>query len=380
MSTIDIVTGAQYGSEAKGHVTAQIIQQYKKTGYGNLITNIRIGGPNAGHTVIDKNGIAFPLRTVPVAAALDPDADLYIAPGSEIELDVLIHEVNLLREHGHPVRNLYISGEATLLEKHHQKQETEAEMHEKIGSTGKGIGAARADRIMRTGKRIIDDYEARKTIFALKGQVLTATESLLYIGNQLEQHNRHIVIEGTQGYGLGLHAGHYPQCTSNDARAIDFLAMAGISPWAPGVTQVTPWLVARVYPIRVAGNSGPLKGETTWGELGLPEEKTTVTHKVRRVGEWDHKLIREAAIGNGLIPHQYQVNWSDHVPVGRIALTMVDQKIPEIAGVSHQLDLPKEVNAELMALLDEVENNAGTFVGMVTTSPSTAIIFDQFGV
>ena len=371
MSNIDIVVGAQYGSEAKGHVTAQLIKKYMYR--PGLTTNIRVGGPNAGHTVIDHDGNEFPLRTIPVGAAVDHDADLYIAPGSEIDLDVLVHEVNLLRSKGHPVRNLYVSGEATLLEEHHKKTETQAEIHEKIGSTGKGIGAARADRLMRNAKRVIDDYEARKTIFALKGQVLTATESLLYMGNQLNQWDRNIVIEGTQGYGLGLHAGHYPQCTSNDARAIDFLSMAGISPWAQGVKKITPWLVARVYPIRVAGNSGPMKGETTWAELGLPEEKTTVTHKIRRVGEWDCKLIREAAIANGLAPHQYQIDWTEMEPTGYVALTMVDQKIPEIAGKKRLVDLDRETYEKLNQLMDEVENNTGSFIGMITTSPHTAI-------
>lgn len=376
MSTIDIVTGAQYGSEGKGHVTAQLVQLYSDTDH--LVTNIRVAGPNAGHTVLDKAGNKFALRTVPVAAALNDEADLYIAPGSEIDLEVLVTEVNQLRDAGHAVRNLYISGEATLLEPKHRDDETKKQMHEKLGSTGKGIGAARADRIMRTAQRIQDSWEARTTIFALKAQVLSADESLLYIANQLKQNKRHIVIEGTQGYGLSLHAGRYPQCTSSDARAIDFLAMAGISPWAPGVERVTPWLVARVYPIRVAGNSGPLEGETTWKELGLPEEKTTVTQKVRRVGEWDQKLMREAALANGTVPHQYQVNWQHHESPGRVALTMVDQKIPQLYGLTSLDDLDDDTADQLDRLVEEVENNAGTRVGLFTTSPTTAIWNDQW--
>ena len=364
MSTIDIVTGAQYGSEGKGHVTAQLVKR-RSQGllHHNKITNIRVAGPNAGHTVIDDNGVAYPLRTIPVAAAIDPTADLYIAPGSEIDLEVLIAEVNLLRENGHELRNLYVSGEATLLEKKHQKTETKMRMHENIGSTGKGIGAARADRIMRTAKRVIDDWEARTTIFSLKGQILSHDEELLYMANQLRQDNRAIIIEGTQGYGLGLHAGRYPQCTSNDARAIDFLAMAGISPWAEGVEQVNPWLVSRVYPIRVAGNSGPLEGETTWEELGLPEEKTTVTHKTRRVGHWDQKLIREAVIGNG-----------SNV---KIALTMVDQKIPSVSYSTNLRDILGQARVELTELVRQVERDAGAPVELVTTGPNHAVWLDM---
>jgi adenylosuccinate synthase len=372
MSTIDIVTGAQYGSEGKGHITAQLAQYYKEQP-GHMTTNIRVAGPNAGHTVIDIDGNTFPLRTIPVAAAINHEADLYIAPGSEIDLDVLQHEVNNLREHGHPVRNLFVSGEATLLTEGHKQTEIEKQMHQAIGSTAKGIGAARADRIMRTAERIQDSWAARTLIFALKGQILSHPEHLLYIANQLHQPDRHILIEGTQGYGLGLHAGRYPQCTSSDARAIDFLAMAGISPWAPGVERTVPWMVARVYPIRVAGNSGPLEGETSWEELGLPEEHTTVTHKVRRVGEWDAKLIREATLANGTVPHQYQVNWMTHGSPGRIALTMVDQKIPQLAGLTNLDNVDDDTYDQTINLIKDVENTAGVRVGMVTTSPTTAI-------
>ena len=371
MSTIDIVTGAQYGSEGKGHVTAQLVHRYNTTGHRT--TNIRVAGPNAGHTVIDEGGMAFPLRTIPVAAAINHDADLYIAPGSEIDLDVFHQEILNLRQAGHPVRNLYVSGEATLLTQKHKDEETKRNMHENIGSTGKGIGASRADRIMRTAERVIDNWEARTLITALKAQILTAPEHLLFMANQLNQPQRHVVIEGTQGYGLGLHAGRYPQCTSSDARAIDFLSMAGISPWAPGVDQVTPWMVARIYPIRVAGNSGPLENETTWEELGLPEEKTTVTHKVRRVGEWDAKLIREAAVANGIAVHQYGISPIDYHAPGRVALTMVDQKIPQIHGLSHLDDADEDTHDLVCDLIRDVENNAGTIVGMLTTSPNTCI-------
>jgi adenylosuccinate synthase len=371
MSTIDIITGAQYGSEGKGHVTAQLVHRYNHD--GERTTNIRVAGPNAGHTVIDEGGMAFPLRTIPVGAAINHDADLYIAPGSEIDLEVLHQEVLTLRQAGHPVRNLYVSGEATLLTQKHKDRETEMDMHGTIGSTGKGIGAARADRIMRTGERIIDNWEARTLITALKAQILTAPEHLLFMANQLNQHNRHILIEGTQGYGLGLHAGRYPQCTSSDARAIDFLGMAGISPWAPGVERVTPWLVARVYPIRVAGNSGPLEGETSWEQLGLPEEKTTVTHKVRRVGEWDAKLMREAAVANGIAVHQYGMPPTNYNAPGRVALTMVDQKIPQIHGLSNLDDADDDTQDLVWELIRDVESNAGTKVGMFTTSADTCI-------
>jgi adenylosuccinate synthase len=105
-----------------------------------------------------------------------------------------------------------------------------------------------------------------------------------------------VIIEASQGFGLGLHAGYYPHCTSRDVRAVDAMAEVGLSPTE---CHVIVWVIFRPHPIRVAGNSGPLKGETTWESLGLPVEHTTVTKKVRRVGEWDPHLAQSAIEANG---------------------------------------------------------------------------------
>jgi adenylosuccinate synthase len=361
MSKIDVVTGAQYGSEGKGHVTAQLVIKHRDLAY--LTTNIRVAGPNAGHTVVDASGTAHALRTIPVAAALNHHADLVIAPGSEIDLEVLTREVLHLRMFGHPVEKLYISGEATLIEDSHKETELNRKLADKIGSTAKGIGAARAERIMRDARRVMDSNLAVETLKDLGAQVLDAEDYGIFIAQQLVQTARRIVIEGTQGYGLGLHAGHYPQCTSSDARAIDFLAMAGISPWAMGVNSVTPWLVARVYPIRVAGNSGPMEGETTWEDLGLAKEYTTVTHKTRRVGIWDSHLIRAASIGNGIAG----------TDTGHVALTMADQKIPGLLGMTQMPAYGTQESRDLTQLIDSVEHDARAKVRLITTSSDTCI-------
>ena len=53
-------------------------------------------------------------------------------------------------------------------------------------------------------------------------------------------------------------------------------------------------LVCRTKAIRVAGNSGPLEEETSWEELNLPKEYTTVTNKVRRIGGFQKELVDRA--------------------------------------------------------------------------------------
>jgi adenylosuccinate synthase len=168
-----------------------------------------------------------------------------------------------------------------------------------------------------------------------------------------------VVIEGVQGYDLGLHGQYYPQSTSSDCTAIDFLSMAGISPWDRRVQGLRVWVTARVYPIRVAGNSGPLHGETTWARLGLPQERTTVTNKIRRVGTWNEQQVKQAVAANG-----------GH-PVAAIALTMLDQMFPRIAGITSQEELEQHFDA--MQFIEYVEQECDALVGLVGTGPDTMV-------
>lgn len=350
MTKIVVVVGAQYGSEAKGHVTAQLVNKYRK---GGAVANVRVAGPNAGHTVIDEQGQSFALRQVPVGSVYG-GVPCVIAPGSEVDPTVLLREVDELQAVGHLRNGLAVDGEATVLEPHHVTEETG--MHEAIGSTGKGVGAARSERIMRRkAHRVKDDTWLIQELNKREVRVDDTVRMIKSAG-----HLSHVVIEGTQGYGLGLHAGHYPQCTSSDCRAIDFLSMAGLSPWDIRFDGIEVWCVARVYPIRVAGNSGPLKDETTWDELGLPEERTTVTKKVRRVGGWDADLLAEAVGANGGFRSV------------RVALTMLDQKFPEVQG-STSYDPRMPGLAEVTQFIKQVEVDGGAPVKMLTTSPRTAV-------
>lgn len=355
MHQIDVVVGGQYGSEGKGHVVHRLIRQaqdryrYYPVSAG-CIVNIRVAGPNAGHTVITDSGVALALRTIPVGVATE-NVRLYIAAGSEVDLDVLMSELQMVRDVGCSVTGrLWVDPEATVLDPDHIKAETG--MHERLGSTGKGIGAARADRLMRRAARIKDLSSNMRRLLQSAGVQIGAPTL----------DNSHVIIEGTQGYGLGLHAGHYPQCTSSDCRAIDFLAMAGISPWAGGDLRppLRVWVCVRPNPIRVAGNSGPLKGETTWADLGLPEEKTTVTKKVRRVGQWDGELVREAVRANG------------GPPVVRLAFTMADQVVPGLAG-HDGLSAELLGNDRFNYWIHRIQNDSGARVGLVTTGPNSGI-------
>jgi adenylosuccinate synthase len=74
--------------------------------------------------------------------------------------------------------------------------------------------------------------------------------------------------------------------------------------------------VVRSFPIRVAGNSGDLPFETTFAAIGLPEERTTVTNKVRRIGRFDPLAFRRACLLNG--PTSLALTFTDYLPVGSV--------------------------------------------------------------
>lgn len=346
---LSVVVGGQFGSEGKGAIAGYLTRPEE---FGPGVA-VRVAGPNAGHTVIGEDGRRWPLRQIPVAAVTNPSAKLAIAAGSEIDPEVLLAEAANLEAAGYKVWDrLHIDPQATIITEHHRAEEAQphlggANLTARLGSTGKGIGAARADRAWRRAD-IAGNYPSMWPL---------ADVSEL-IAEQMASHGANVLIEGTQGYGLGLHAGWYPFCTSSDCRAIDFLAMAGVNPWAMHVDNLQVWCVFRPYPIRVAGNSGPLLNESTWEMLGLPVERTTVTQKVRRVGLWDPSLARDAVAANG-------------GPAVRIAFTMADQVDGTLADTTDQ-DLAR-TNGVLRSWIGRIEGHTGAKVYLVGTSPATVI-------
>lgn len=397
-----VVSGGQTGSEAKGHVAEVLLDPELA---GEKAVAVRVGGPNAGHIVYGKcppwcdggqkpdasgsagddakpwgdepegdhwfnvsggsNYLGHPwkLRQVPVAAVTNPKAQLLIAAGSEVNIDTLREELEALDAAGYDATvRLLIDRAATVLTPDHIWIEKEVGLNAKLGSTAKGIGAARADRIMRnalTWNQIGEEFGEQFEL-ARWGNVSTA----LTIAKRLSQ-GYTVLVEGTQGYGLGLHTKNYPFTTSGNCRAIDFLAQAGISPWHQTVGDFEPWLVVRTRPIRVAGNSGPLKGETSWEELGLKAERTTVTKKVRRVGEWNPEDVREAIFANG-----------GHLV--KVALTMVDQVVPECAGVNSYGEMDEETGRKVARFVAETADSLDHSISWIGTGPTSGFFIDGY--
>lgn len=350
MAKVQVVVGGQFGSEGKGAIAAYLGREAYAA--REELAAVRVAGPNAGHSALDANGRKWALRHIPVVAVSNPTCALVIGAGSEIDEEVLRKEIMELEYEGIPIRDrLIVDKEATIIEMTDKTEEEE--LIAGIGSTGKGIGSARARRAMRSAPLV------RHGLVEEEDFRIADTRDFLDIWTGL---GNPVLIEGTQGYGLGLHAGHYPKCTSSDCRAIDFLAMAGISPWSVHV-QTEVWVVLRTYPIRVAGPSGDLKGETTWEELNrssggyIQPEKTTVTQKVRRVGTWDAELAEEAIAANG------------GTQGCKVALTFFDYWYPELAGATDPMALEPHHHDQLEGIAADL----GRPVDLVSTGPGTII-------
>jgi adenylosuccinate synthase len=225
---------------------------------------------------------------------------------------------------------------------------TDGFAHQRIGSTGEGVGVCRIARISRQSLLRGPEFAAR-----LAGDVPVLGQ-IVRPYRWLNPDDR-ILLEGTQGSKLSLIHGPWPYTTSADTNAAQLLADSG----APlGAYQKTI-LVARTFPIRVAGNSGPLPNETTWEAIGQPEERTTVTQKVRRVGEWDAGWVIDAIRLN----HPAE-----------LVITFLDYLFPETKGMREWSSLP----GKALDWLESVQQETGAPVVGVGTGPETVVFRDGY--
>lgn len=335
---VDVLIGGQYGSEGKGHLAAYLAKEYDVL--------VRVGGPNAGHKVSSKSGV-FTYHHLP-SGCKDTNAEVLLGPGMTLRPNDLLTEI---KECNISPGNIFIDPQAMIIEE--EDIQSERELVSSIASTGRGGGAAAARRIMcrkTGGVRLARDCEELKP----------------YIGATLErlelayQRRKSILLEGTQGSGLSIFHGQYPYVTSRDTNVAGCLAEAGIAPTR--VRRII--MVVRTHPIRVGnpddtkGSSGLLKHETTWEEIGKRArigaeelrraEKTSTTHRLRRVGyfEWD----------------QFRKACSLNAPTD-IALTFTDYLHPDNRNARRF----EQLDDETIYLIEELERVSQAHVSLINT-------------
>ena len=303
---LTILVGGQYGSEGKGAIAAHIANEYD--------VHVRVGSPNAGHTIY-WNSEKHVMQSIP-CGWINPNARIVIGRGALLNMKQFMKElVHIMQYYPDFMSRLLIDPEAGILDERFHEQEggTQGEMHKRIGSTGEGVGPARMARLARDPEQFKQFKDVAEE-YGLEKCICENTPKKLAI---LQNDGKNILIEGTQGCALSLLHSHWPYCTSVETNAAGIIAEVGVAP--ARVTDVL--LVCRTYPIRVAGNSGPMQNEIDWDTLntriismgGQPinPEKTTVTHKVRRIAEWDDELYRQAVVLNA--PTEVALTFADYI-------------------------------------------------------------------
>ena len=257
-----IIQGAQWGSEGKGQIAAIYAREKK------AVAAVRTGSINAGHTVYFR-GQSFKMQLLPTAWTILPENKnfwLILGPGCYISPDILVCEVDMIRQAtGLDIRSqLLIDYRCTLHTKAHQSSAAFSRRHHEIGATGKGSSDAVIDRMISrcsvplaenllfANNPITGGFDFKKCI--------TDTTKMLH---SLVHRHGPVVLEGTQGAHLDFLTGPYPYTTNRCVSTAAWLAYAGLPP----TLDIRPILVTRTYPIRVAGNSGPMPNEITWPKL-----------------------------------------------------------------------------------------------------------------
>ncbi|MCI4367276.1 MAG: adenylosuccinate synthetase, partial [Thermoplasmata archaeon] len=307
--SVTVVVGAQFGDEAKGKITDWLAAKARyvvRTG----------GGPNAGHSIAlaEGNVVLHQLSTGVLRAGVTAVA----GPGMVIDPFALETEIEELRARHLLKGQILLSERASvILPWHRQEDEWEESIRaarsplQAVGTTGRGIGPAYADRYGRWGLRLGDlAHPARlrerlELIFATKGHLkdlalpAEVAERLTEVGGRLAPYigpvepslwkaidaDEGILLEGAQSALLDVDFGTYPYVTSSHPTSAGALVGSGIPPQE--LDEVIG--VAKAYSTRVGAGPYPTEVEGEMGEFlrKTGHEQGATTGRPRRCGWLD---------------------------------------------------------------------------------------------
>jgi adenylosuccinate synthase len=319
-----VLLGAQWGDEGKGKATDLLGDRV------DYVVRYQ-GGNNAGHTVVIGDQ-KYALHLLP-SGILSPNVIPVIGNGVVIDPAVLLTEIKGLNERGIDTSKLKISTNAHLITPYHRTIDKVSERFlgkSKIGTTGRGIGPAYADKINRIGIRVQDLFDPsilkQKIEAALhdKNQILikvfnrkgiTVDEVLdEYLGyaqilkpyvvdtalllDQALKAGKNVLLEGSQGTLLDVDHGTYPFVTSSNPTAGGASTGSGIGP-----TKITRVIgILKAYTTRVGSGPFPTELFDADGEAlrKIGGEVGVTTGRNRRCGWFDAPIARYAVRVNGL--------------------------------------------------------------------------------
>jgi len=319
-----VLVGGFFGDEGKG----KIVSYLSKNDNPSIV--VRGGaGPNAGHTIKDGN-TTYKVRMLP-SGFLNKNAKVMIGPGVVVNPEVFFKEIEEYDVSG----RAFLDKHCGIIEQNHLEEDSKGRLKEKIGSTGSGTGPANAERAMRTLKMAKDIESLSSYIVDVPNEVNSALKD-----------QKNVLIEGTQGTHLSLWHGTYPFVTSKDVTASGICADVGLGPKSVDEVMV----VFKAYLTRVG--TGPMANELSaeetekkgWAEFG------TVTGRPRRAAEFDFDLAQRAIMLNSAT---------------QLAITKLDVRFPECAGVKSFNDLTSEAKS----FIKNIEEKLQVPVTLIGTGP-----------
>jgi adenylosuccinate synthase len=417
---VTAIIGGQWGDEGKGKVVDLLAQQAEVV--------VRFGGgSNAGHTVVNQLG-TFRMHLIP-SGIFNANALCIVGNGTVVDPKALLEETDDLQSRGVDLRGLRISDKAHVIMPYHRLQDRLEEAvkgQRAIGTTGRGIGPAYADKYARIGIRMGDlvdpsGFRARlEEVLPLKNRLLTevfgaepldleaiyeeycgyaervrswvgVTESLV---RDAVLSNRRVLLEGAQGALLDPEFGTYPYVTSSSPMAWGGFSGAGLPP--KSLSYVVA--VFKAYCTRVGAGPFPteIHGDLAdfvrrQGGEGHQEFGTT-TGRPRRVGWFDAVAGRYVVQLNSVdllaitrldvldaldtlkIAVAYNVNGvpTEEFPASVDVLSKVEPIYEELPGWKTPTGTARsydELPLQARKYLERISDLLGTPIGLVSSGP-----------
>ena len=314
------VLGLQWGDEGKGKITHLLAKD------ADMVVRFN-GGPNAGHTVIDR-GVKFGTHLIP-AGAFYPNTTSVLSSGMVIDLRILREELDMLSDHLGWQPKLLLAENAHVIMPYHRMLEELEGSGQHFGTTRRGIAPTYRDKAAKLGIRVGDllnpdiaiqrlgrrleslkrewpdsgEVQSLDAERLLEEQISFARPLLPFIGDATQaidaalEANRSVMFEGAQGTLLDVDHGSYPFVTSSSTTFAGLSNSIGIA-----IPRVERRLgVFKAYMTRVGAGPFPtsVAGEmekrlrTIGGEFGV------TTGRPRDCGWLDLVALRYAVKLNG---------------------------------------------------------------------------------
>jgi len=315
------ILGLQWGDEGKGKITHLLARE------ADMVVRFN-GGPNAGHTVIDR-GTKFGTHLIP-AGAFYPGTVNVLASGMVIDLKVLREEMEMITDHIGRKPDLVIAENAHLILPYHRLLEELEGSGAHFGTTRRGIAPSYRDKAAKVGIRAgdllrPDDLEKRleRRLALLKSLWPKSEEMQRFSSSDLTAEwldlarpllgvigdaagvvrdalraGKQVLFEGAQGTLLDVDHGTYPYVTSSPTTYAGLANSIGIP--VPDIT--TRLGVVKAYGTRVGEGPFPTELSDAAGE-DLRErggEYGVTTGRPRRCGWLDLVALRYAADLNAI--------------------------------------------------------------------------------